>query len=305
MRQIRARHLKTLLIMAAISFAGPAWAQNRPAGGDEQLLERQRRLWRERMEQTARATPEERRQMRVDWQVSMMTQTYELNDEQRAMVRAEFERSSREYRKSLGRDAEQMDRLRREMREFWRERTRSGESAGPNRWQSLRSDPKFIELRERMQTMRRDHPYDWQDTIERVEKLLPEDQVTAGRERRRQWIGRWSERGDGFTDRPEAQPASSANDWAQYTKEFIERHKFDAAQTASARAILGDVEDRAVSVRRTQEDARAELAALPDGPEKKQRLQALDEPLRRLFAELQNRLQRLVTEQQRREAHDS
>ena len=169
----------------------------------------------------------------------------------------------------------------------------------------LRNDPKFIKLRERTKAMRRDHPYNWQDAIERVEKLLPEEQVTAGRERRRQWISRLSEPGDDSTDLPEAQPASSANDWAEYTKDFIERYKFDAAQTASARAVLGDVEDRAASVRRTQEDVRAELAALPDGPEKKQRLKALDEPLKGLFAELQDRLQRLVTEQQRRQAHDS
>lgn len=305
MRQVRARHLKTLLIMATVSCVGSAWAQDVPVGGDEQTREQQRRRWRERMEQTARATPEERRRMRVDWQVSMMTRTYELNDEQRAMVRAEFERSSREYRESLGRDAEQMDRLRREMRDFWRERTRSGKNAGPDRWKSLRNDPKFIKLRERTKAMRRDHPYNWQDAIERVEKLLPEEQVAAGRERRRQWISRLSEPGDDSTDLPEAQPASSANDWAEYTKDFIERYKFDAAQTASARAILGDVEDRAASIRRTQEDVRAELAALPDGPEKKQRLKALDEPLKSLFAELQDRLQRLVTEQQRREANDS
>lgn len=305
MHRIGSRLLKTLLILAAVCFVGPAWAQAVPTGADENSLEQQRRRWRERMEQTAKATPEERRQMRVDWQVSMMTRTYKLNDEQRAMVRSEFERSSREYRESLGRDAEQVDRLRREMREFWRERTRKGTNAGPDRWQSLRDDPKFIELRKRTKAMRRDHPYDWQDAIERVEKLLPEEQVTAGRERRRQWISRWSEPGDDSTDLPEPQPASTASAWAQYTKDFTERHKFDAAQTASARAILGDVEDRAASIRRTQEDARAELEALPDAPEKKQRLQALDEPLQSLFAELQDRLQRLVTEQQHREANDS
>ena len=50
----------------------------------------------------ADASREQRLEMRVDWQVSMMTRTYDLTEEQQERVRAEVARMSDEYRQAMG-----------------------------------------------------------------------------------------------------------------------------------------------------------------------------------------------------------
>ncbi len=304
----------SLVIMVAAFVALPAPAQDRAGGAedqprsssDDQEREQRRRRWRERMERMDNATPQERREMRIDRQVAMLTRTYDLTEQQQAMVQAEVERMSKEYQQSLGSDAEGMDRLRQEMRNFWRERIRNRQDDRPNRWRSLMDDPKFAELRDRMRAMREKYSFDWQASIEQIEKLLPEKQVAAGRERRLQWLSRWGQRrARRSPSQVEPQAFLSVDSWDEYTRNFIEKYGLDSAQIATARAILKDVKERAVTVRRTQEDVRQELDLMADGQEKVKRMQVLDEPIKALFAELKARLDRLVTERQRRQARDS
>ncbi|MCK6485723.1 MAG: hypothetical protein L6R00_16475 [Phycisphaerae bacterium] len=152
---------------------------------------------RERMERMRNASPEERRRMELDGWADMMVRTYDLDDAQRATVREEIQRISDEYRATLGPDAARLDQLRDEMGRYWFERMRreeAGEDVG-----SPRDDPRFDELRTQMRDIMEKHPFDWQANVDRIEKLLPAEQVEMGRQRREEWrqnMGRFNREGD-------------------------------------------------------------------------------------------------------------
>ena len=67
-------------------------------------------------------------------------------------------------------------------------------------------------------------------------------------------------------------------------------------------AILKDVKERAATLQRKQQDARASLESVEDRGEKARKTSELDEPIGALFTELKTRLENLVTERQRRQA---
>ena len=92
------------------------------------------------------------------------------------------------------------------------------------------------------------------------------------------------------------------DEWEDYVRRTIDKYGFDAAQINSARAVLNDVQARAHAVRRSQKGAREKLDGVSDTQEGSKKLQALDEPIRALFKELQDRLDKLATEDQRRRA---
>lgn len=158
------------------------------------------------------ATPEEARQMRIDGWVQMLTRTYELSEEQQAKVKAEVTKISDEYRASLGKDAEEMDKIGQQMRDYWRQRRDAAESDEGGEGRDRRrgnpwEDPKFQELMGKMREIQEKHPIDWEGSIERVESLLPPEQAAKGRERREERMNQWRERANGNND-PELGPVN-------------------------------------------------------------------------------------------------
>ncbi len=320
LRQICVVVLASLILPTITQAQAPPNRTEEPAVSPEDRRERddRRQRWRERMEQMASATPQERQKMRLDWRVSMLTRTYELSEKQQGMVRAEIERMNDDRRKSLGPDAEKLDRLRAKMRERMRERMGSDDNDGRRAWRSMMDDEELTKLRNQMRSLRERISFDWQERNERIEKLLPAEQVEAGRKRREEWMTRWTERrgrwGDGasrggwgerWLDRGrerEARVTPPVDSWDEFTREFIEKYGFDSAQSSTAGAILKDVKGQATTLQRKQQDARASLETVEDRAERAQRAAEFDEPISALFTELKTRLEILVTERQRRQA---
>ncbi len=283
-----------------------------------------RQRWRERREQMASATPEQREEMRLDWRVSMLTRTYELSDEQQVKVRAELKRMNNERRESLGPDGEKLDRLREQMRQYWRQHTGSDDNDGGRAWRDMMDDKEFTKLRDQMRSLRERTSFNWQERNERIEELLPAEQVEAGRKRREEVMSRWTERresgardgrwgngdsrgewGERWRDRRRAREARTTppvDSWDEFTRKFIEKYGFDSAQSSTAGAVLKDVKGQAGTIQRKQQDARTSLETVEDRGERARRTAELDEPITALFTELKTRLETLVTERQRRQA---
>ncbi len=286
--------------------------------------EGRRQQWRGRMEQMASATPRERQEMRLDWRVSMLTRTYELSEEQQGTVRAELKQMNDERRESLGPDAEKLDRVREEMRQYWRKRMGSDDNDGRRAWRGMMDDEEFTKLRDQMRSLRERTSFDWQESNERIEMLLPAEQVEAGRKRREEMMTRWTARrengdrggrwgngdsrgawGERWRERRRAREALATppvDSWDEFTRNFTEKYGFDSAQSSAAGAILKDVKGQANTIQKKQQDARASLETVEDRGERAQRTAELDEPVSALFAELKTRLESLVTERQRRKA---
>jgi hypothetical protein len=315
--------LASLSLPTATQAQTPPNPEEQPATSrdDRRRDDERRRQWRERREQMASATSEERRQMRLDWRVSMLTRTYELTEEQQAKVRAEIQKMEKERRESLGPAADQLDRAQEQMQQYWRKRMASDDNDGRRAWREAMDDEEFAKLRERLQSLREQTSFDWQEHNERIEKLLPAEQVEAGRKRREEWMTRWTERrGDGdrwgngdsrggwgqrWSDRRralEARVAPPMDSWDEFTQNLIEKYSFDSAQRGTAGAILKDVKDRALAVKKKQEPARSSLEDVKDRAERVRQAAELDKPINALFSELRSRLGNLVTERQRRQA---
>lgn len=195
----------THLILSMVSLSGSvAWAQTaqdsqprveresrwgRDSNRTPEEREKRRARNRERWERYRNATPEARRQMRTDRMVDMAARAYELDDTQKELVRGEIYTLREERRLAMGPTAEEYDALRGQMFEFFqrrREQAREEGEEGGDRgrfWRGMRDDPKFQKLRERMREIEREHPFDWEQSMKRVEALLPEEQVRKGHER--------------------------------------------------------------------------------------------------------------------------
>jgi len=325
---LRILHRILIVVLASLVLPTVTQAQAPPSRTEEPAPSREdrrpdedrRQQWRERREKMASATAEERREMRLDWRVSVLTRTYELSEKQQGEVRAELRRMNDERRESVGPDAEKLDRVREEMREYWRKRMAGDDNEGRRAWRSMMDDEEFTKLRDQMRSLRERTSFDWQENNERIEKLLPSEQVEAGRKRREEMISRWTERrespegrsrwGDGAPRgergerwrQREARVTPPVDSWDEFTRNFIEKYKFDSAQSSTAGAILKDVKGQATTLQRKQQDARTTLETVEDRAEKARQAAELDEPINDLFTELKTRLERLVTERQRRQA---
>ncbi len=194
----------SLAMFIGLCFAAPV-AQNQSGSTEEATVQPQERREaregreprgerrRERRERMRNATPEERQQMRLEGWVERTTRMYDLDEAQQVRVRAELAAIQQERRLAMGADAEEHDRLRRQMSDLWAKRA---EEAGPEREarrgqrQRMRDDPEFAKLRERMREIDDKHPFDTDGAIKRLEALLPEEQVRKGQARREEWRAR-------------------------------------------------------------------------------------------------------------------
>ena len=168
----------------------------------EARREARRNERRQRWERYNNATPVERSQMRVDRMVDMTSRMYELDEVQKVMVRQEVMQVQAERRAAMGADAEELDKLREQMVEFWRTQ-REEDSAegtarsGRDRRRELRDNPEFRQLREKMRAIENKYPMDWEAAAQRVEALLPPEQAERGRARRAEREARWRDRRGG------------------------------------------------------------------------------------------------------------
>lgn len=171
---------------------GPGGPGGRFGGGTEE----ERQQWRERMERYRNATPAERANLRLEGMVEMTARNYELNDAEKASVRQEMQTMQSERRAAMGADADEYDRLREKMFEFWNRPREGGQARDgqPPDWRGMRDNPEFRELQEKLRTLDEKYPFDWQASIARVEKVIPADKVAKGKarmeERRAQWANR-------------------------------------------------------------------------------------------------------------------
>jgi hypothetical protein len=285
--------------MLSVASVLPGLAQEpgtAPADGGEQDRPRWQQRWREIRD----ATPEQRREMRLDWMVSMLTRTYELSEEQQTAARQELRQLTEQYREDLGPKATDMDQVRDQMRAYWIKRMEAREAGRELPRPS--EDPEFQELRSKFRDLMRDNPFDWPTALQRVERMLPPEQAARGRQKREEWLSRQDQTLDAWRERTlaeqEAQPPD-AGQFEQYTRDFISRYALDGAQTRAAQTILSDLVERERLLRRTQAEVREDVGSLPDAAARAERAKTLDEPLVELFQELKRRLDSLLTEKQR------
>jgi hypothetical protein len=228
-----------MLIVLGLLVAGPAAiAQQQPGepqgqdGAREHRRDRrdgpteeQRQEWRQRRERMRTATPQERQQMRLDRWVDMTARTYDLDEPQKTTVRKELEAMQAERRAQMGADADEYDRLRDKMGEMWakaQEEAEKSDGGGGDGGQGgrrrgmgrgMRENPEFQELQKRIEEFDQKYPFDMEAAMQRVEKLLPPEQVKKGRERWEQRTAQWRDRqqnrgsgeqgrGPGMRDRP-------------------------------------------------------------------------------------------------------
>ncbi len=158
------------------------------------------------------ATPEQRRQMQVDRMIDRATRTYELDDNQKPLVRTELETIQRERRQAMGPEAEEYDKLREQMSQFWRPPpNEKGEPVSRDelreRRRRMMDDPEFRKVRDRLRELDRKYPVDWEDAMKRVETLLPPEQAEKGRKRIEEREARREERAQRWRERAELRRA--------------------------------------------------------------------------------------------------
>jgi hypothetical protein len=295
--------------------------ENRDSNTSRRDARRQER--RERWSRYAESTPEDRRRMRVDRMVEWTARNYELDDVQKELVRREIEAAQEERRMAMGADAAEFDRLQAEM---IRLRTSEDREDGDRR--RGRDDPEVQKLREQLRAIEDKYPRNWDESIARIEKLLPEEQARAGHQRLEARRERSSDRRERRRDRDEsrldrkqsmrrmrtldeskptaetiptiAPPAAPpAHPWEQYVENYISHNELTPTQASSAMAILKDLRTRAEAIEHSQRDKRAEIEKLSDKSKQSAGLAELNAPVNQLFEELQRRLDGLLTAAQR------
>lgn len=314
--------------------AGGAQEQPESAGTNDREARRERR--RERWERIRNATPAERAEMRIDRMVDRATRTYDLDEMQRVMVKQEMLRIQAERRAAMGADAEEYDRLRERVFDFWSQRREPGPENDQNRdgrrrRRELRDNPEFRQLRDQMREFEEKYPMDWDAAAERIESLLPPEQVERGRHRRQEFENRRRDRGRREdrggrratlqaenapaqtapeaaqavpakppTPQSDARPNSKAeHPWEGYTRQFIARHELTEAQTTAAYAILQDIRARAAQMETALADRLQEAARIRDSVSRQNRITELRAPIEDLFSVLKARLDGLLTTAQR------
>ena len=181
----------------------PDVQERRPRERGEGRSEEDRRRMREWRQRYSGATPEEQEELRLERWTDMTARMYELDEQQREQVHQEIAAISKERREVMGDDAQEYDRIRREMFDLRVkdiDQEEGDRESRRQRWRELRESPEFRELSEKLEVLQEKYPLDMEASIQRIEKLLPEDQVAKGRAQRERWQARREERrarGDG------------------------------------------------------------------------------------------------------------
>lgn len=94
-------------------------------------------------------------------------------------------------------------------------------------------------------------------------------------------------------------PSKPVGQWENVVVAFIDRHGLSPTQTNAAWSILKDVSSRAAQIQRAGESMKADAQRIADAKQRKARLARLQYPIDALFQELQQRLDGLLTAEQR------
>ncbi len=109
-------------------------------------------------------------------------------------------------------------------------------------------------------------------------------------------------------ERVQAAPAPSTersrplNEWEKYVYEFIERYELTEAQSNSALAILRELSSRAAQLETMNRDRLAAAEKITDLKVRQERIAGLSKPTDDLFGQLKQRLDRLLSAEQRNNA---
>lgn len=247
--------------------------QNREREDSPEDREARRARRRERWERYRNATPEERRQVRTDRMVNMATRAYELDETQKELVRTEIETMREERRVAMGPAAVEYDALRGQMFEFFQRRREQAQEEGDEEgdrgrfWRRMRDDPKFREIRERMREIEREHPFDWEQSMKRVEALLPEEQARKGRARLEERFSRFRQRRQRWEERRTRREERRANavDIVRADpagRDALLKQALAEAQKKLADGSLSETERQAL-IKRLEEASRQDAKATP------------------------------------------
>lgn len=201
--------------------------------------------------------------MRLDGWTQMATQTYDLDESQQALVRNELEAMQTERREEMGPDADEYDRLGDAMGDLWSKHEKEKAGGGSDWWgvqQRMMSDPEFTELRKRMRELEEKYPFDMEAAVQRLEKLLPEEQAEKGRARREKWrerMGRWRQRRENQSD--ESKGGEQAEEQPVPTPEQKAADKKSTASAQEAGTKRQAAVDAGRVVELTEEQAAREL----------------------------------------------
>jgi hypothetical protein len=276
--------------------------------------------------------------MRIERLVEMAGRRYELDDMQKAMARNVIEAQRIQRRNEMGSDGIEYEGLQAEMFKLWNQPAPDGAAPERrrDRWRMVRNDQRFQEIRKRMREIEQKYLFDWEATLQQVEALLPPEQAAKGRARREQRAAAREEqrarrrqaaeaapqKTGGPTTRPSpARVAQAMSDserlardaakaeaaralqpvhpWEKLVKAFIADHKLSDAQANAALAILKDVRTRAEQMATANADRLAAAQRIPDRAERDKQIAEINQPVDQLVDELKQRLESLLTAEQR------
>ena len=234
-------------------------AQDQSGQQDANSDEARRAARRQRWQRYREASPEQRQKMRSQRMVDMATRTYELDESQKELVSNEIEQIQLERRAAMGAEAEQYDKLREEMFRFWQQRReKAGDQGGGRRfWRQVRSDPKFQKLRSKMREIDRKYPFNWRESLQRVEALLPEEQAKKGHAKLEERFQRF----DRFRQRRRQRDAERAQrdiDRTLRKAEATLKEAHSPEEQAAAQRLLADARQK-LADRPLSEEARRKL----------------------------------------------
>lgn len=112
------------------------------------------------------------------------------------------------------------------------------------------------------------------------------------------------ETADAAPPSPTAVPAVPVDPWRQYVEAFIARYRLDDDQRNSVRGILADCVKQRQSYRASHAADYQDARTIDDPDARRERIEQLDGPIDDIFRSLKERLDRIPTGTQRREAGD-
>lgn len=253
-------------------------------------------------------TPEQREEMynrEIEHRLRHFTEDYDLTAEQQEVVRAKLEELKVAQAKLAEPRLKEFESLHREMRQMW-EQHREGQPVDEER---------MGQIRERMRELWRDSPLTNPDrAAEAIEPLLPEEQVSKGRQRRaereaqiQRWRESWDQRGDrrgprGRDEDGRERGPFGGDRWDRFVEDFTRRYQLDAAQQATAQSILRELKQQRDTYRELHRGEFDALRQMEDRQARGEAYRKLNEPIDQLFQQLETRMSKIPTSAQVRAA---
>lgn len=126
---------------------------------------------------------------------------------------------------------------------------------------------------------------DWLEIRKAVAKILPAEQVEAAQIREKR--------------NPQLLQGSPLGSWERYVQNFIKVYDLDETQQATAHSVLREMIAQRDRYNKDHEKDKQDARNIPSSAERLQRLQELAEPIKAMFAALQQKLEPIPTAAQR------